>query len=39
MSGESRQLWEHSIPAVEQQRYSITFRTIKADAANAGRRR
>jgi alkylated DNA repair dioxygenase AlkB len=28
MSGESRQLWEHSIPAVEAPRYSITFRTM-----------
>jgi alkylated DNA repair dioxygenase AlkB len=30
MSGESRNAWEHSIPAVEQRRYSITFRTMKA---------
>jgi alkylated DNA repair dioxygenase AlkB len=35
MSGESRQVWEHSIPAVEQRRYSITFRTMKADAAKS----
>jgi alkylated DNA repair dioxygenase AlkB len=28
MSGPSRQIWEHSIPAVEQPRYSITFRTM-----------
>ena len=28
MSGESRQVWEHSIPAVESPRYSITFRTM-----------
>jgi alkylated DNA repair dioxygenase AlkB len=28
MSGPSRQLWEHSIPAVEAPRYSITFRTM-----------
>jgi alkylated DNA repair dioxygenase AlkB len=33
MEGESRQVWEHSIPAVEQRRYSITFRTMKVDAA------
>jgi alkylated DNA repair dioxygenase AlkB len=39
MSGESRQVWEHSIPAVEQRRYSITFRTMKADAIEAGRGR
>ena len=28
MSGESRKVWEHSIPAVEAPRYSITFRTM-----------
>jgi alkylated DNA repair dioxygenase AlkB len=28
MSGEYRQIWEHSIPAVEWPRYSITFRTM-----------
>ncbi|NOJ47266.1 alpha-ketoglutarate-dependent dioxygenase AlkB [Bradyrhizobium archetypum] len=28
MSGASRQIWEHSIPAVEAKRYSITFRTM-----------
>ena len=28
MSGESRNLWEHSIPPVEKARYSITFRTM-----------
>ena len=28
MSGEARQIWEHSIPAVEAPRYSITFRTM-----------
>ena len=28
MSGESREVWEHSIPAVEATRYSITFRTM-----------
>jgi alkylated DNA repair dioxygenase AlkB len=28
MSGPSRQIWEHSIPAVEAPRYSITFRTM-----------
>ena len=40
MSGESRQIWEHSIPTVEQRRYSITFRTMKSDAADkrSGRR-
>ena len=29
MDGESRQIWEHSIPAVKQRRYSITFRTMR----------
>ena len=28
MSGEARRVWEHSIPAVEAPRYSITFRTM-----------
>lgn len=28
MSGESRQVWEHSIPGVEAPRASITFRTM-----------
>jgi alkylated DNA repair dioxygenase AlkB len=28
MSGESRRIWEHSIPPVEAPRYSITFRTM-----------
>jgi alkylated DNA repair dioxygenase AlkB len=28
MAGESRRVWEHSIPAVEARRYSITFRTM-----------
>lgn len=29
MDGEARRIWEHSIPGVEQRRYSITFRTMK----------
>jgi alkylated DNA repair dioxygenase AlkB len=29
MDGEARQDWEHSIPPVEQPRYSITFRTMR----------
>jgi alkylated DNA repair dioxygenase AlkB len=29
MDGEARQDWEHSIPGVEQRRYSITFRTMR----------
>jgi alkylated DNA repair dioxygenase AlkB len=31
MSGESRRVWEHSIPPVEMARYSITFRTMAAN--------
>jgi len=30
MTGASRHVWEHSIPAVETTRYSITFRTMTA---------
>jgi alkylated DNA repair dioxygenase AlkB len=37
MSGGSREIWEHSIPAVEQRRYSITFRTMKTDKAGIAR--
>jgi hypothetical protein len=29
MHGESREIWQHSIAAVEQRRYSITFRTMR----------
>jgi alkylated DNA repair dioxygenase AlkB len=29
MDGEARQVWEHSIPGVDQQRWSITFRTMR----------
>ena len=32
MSGASRHVWEHSIPAVEAPRYSITFRTMNGPA-------
>ncbi len=28
MTGESRHVWEHSIPPVEEPRYSITFRSM-----------
>jgi alkylated DNA repair dioxygenase AlkB len=31
MSGASRSQWEHSIPAVEAPRYSITFRTMAGE--------
>jgi alkylated DNA repair dioxygenase AlkB len=29
MQGEARSKWQHSIPAVEELRYSITFRTLR----------
>jgi len=35
MSGPSRHIWEHSIPAVEAPRYSVTFRTM-ADEPDLG---
>ena len=39
MAGDSRQIWEHSIPGVEERRYSITFRTMRADAVESRPRR
>src|SRR3954454_65422 len=30
LAGEARRFWEHSIPAVKAERYSITFRTLRA---------
>lgn len=33
LEGPSRTEWEHSIPAVEQLRYSVTFRNVKDGAA------
>ena len=37
MRGPARDDWEHSIPAVEELRYSITFRSLRvADSAVAG---
>lgn len=32
MTGASRSVWEHSIPAVEAPRYSITFRTMTEES-------
>ena len=37
MSGPSRTEWEHSIPAVDSLRYSITFRTLRHDRAAGAR--
>jgi alkylated DNA repair dioxygenase AlkB len=33
LRGPARNEWEHSIPPMEMRRYSITFRTLRADAA------
>jgi alkylated DNA repair dioxygenase AlkB len=33
LAGPSRTIWEHSIPALDRHRYSITFRTLTAKAA------
>jgi len=33
LCGPARTEWEHSIPDVESLRYSVTFRTLKADAS------
>jgi alkylated DNA repair dioxygenase AlkB len=30
LSGDARDVWEHSVPAVEALRYSVTFRTFRA---------
>ena len=35
LSGAARMAWQHSIPAVPQLRYSITFRTLRWRPANA----
>lgn len=32
LSGAARSAWQHSIPAVAQERYSVTFRTVRASA-------
>jgi alkylated DNA repair dioxygenase AlkB len=37
LRGPSRTDWEHSIPAVDQRRYSITFRSLATDAETSGR--
>ncbi len=29
LSGPARELWQHSIPAVDALRYSVTFRTLR----------
>jgi alkylated DNA repair dioxygenase AlkB len=37
MAGESRHVWEHSIPSVEQIRYSVTFRSMAREVIRAPR--
>jgi alkylated DNA repair dioxygenase AlkB len=37
MAGESRSIWEHSIPSVDSTRYSITFRTMAGEKTPASR--
>ncbi len=37
LSGPARREWEHSIPAVDRLRYSITLRTLVANASAIGR--
>jgi alkylated DNA repair dioxygenase AlkB len=37
MQGEVRHDWEHSIPPVEQRRYSITFRTMRSNGGKQKR--
>jgi alkylated DNA repair dioxygenase AlkB len=36
LRGPAREEWEHSIPAVDRLRYSVTFRTFRADAIRPG---
>jgi alkylated DNA repair dioxygenase AlkB len=35
LSGPAREEWEHSIPGVEQLRYSVTFRNIREGETNS----
>jgi alkylated DNA repair dioxygenase AlkB len=37
LRGSSRTEWEHSIPAVEHRRYSVTFRTLASGRVGPGR--
>lgn len=36
LSGAARSEWEHSIPAVDALRYSVTYRNLREDLAGAG---
>jgi alkylated DNA repair dioxygenase AlkB len=35
LAGAARKLWQHSIPAVKELRYSITFRTLRSETRSA----
>ncbi len=35
MAGQSRHVWEHSIPPVDAKRYSVTFRTMAGEVNRA----
>ena len=37
MTGDSRHVWEHNIPPVEQLRYSVTFRSMAREVSRAPR--
>ena len=37
LSGPARSEWEHSIPAVDRLRYSVTFRNLRGDSVGEGR--
>jgi len=39
LTGAAREQWEHSIPALDALRYSVTFRTLRVDAAAPSRQR
>jgi len=36
LAGESRRSWQHSMPPTKEQRWSITFRTLKSASSAAG---
>jgi alkylated DNA repair dioxygenase AlkB len=37
MAGESRHVWEHSVPPVDAKRYSVKFRTVAGEVNRASR--
>ena len=37
LTGAARREWEHSIPPLDELRYSVTFRSVKAAAESADR--